>query len=169
VRLTDALNQIYVLLPVLDDAKHYRVAPDEVDKLIHAGAGWLASHPDRGLIARRYLAHRRSLASAALTLLDDSADDEPTDPVEPAVRNPPLAEQRRRAVLDALAASGAQRVWIWAAVAALCSPTWCGSGATPRSSGATCPRAAWNWPRGGCGWTGCRPASGTGSSCGRPR
>ena len=29
-----ALNQLYVLLPVLDDAKHYWVAAEEVDKLI---------------------------------------------------------------------------------------------------------------------------------------
>jgi hypothetical protein len=53
LRLADALNQVYVLLPVLDDAKHYWVAPDEVDKLLRAGTGWLAVHPQRALIARR--------------------------------------------------------------------------------------------------------------------
>ena len=58
VRLADALNHLYVLLPVLDDAKHYWVGPDEVDKLVRAGGGWLAAHPDRELISRRYLAHR---------------------------------------------------------------------------------------------------------------
>ena len=31
VRLADALNHLYVLLPVLDDAKHYWVSTDEVD------------------------------------------------------------------------------------------------------------------------------------------
>lgn len=36
LRLADALRQLYVLLPVLDDAKHYWVAPDEVDKLLRA-------------------------------------------------------------------------------------------------------------------------------------
>ena len=36
-----------MLLPVLDDAKHYWVSPDEVDKLMRAGAGWLAGHPER--------------------------------------------------------------------------------------------------------------------------
>ena len=41
LRLADALNQLYVLLPVLDDAKHYWVSPDEVDKLSErARAGW---------------------------------------------------------------------------------------------------------------------------------
>ncbi|RQX24146.1 3' terminal RNA ribose 2'-O-methyltransferase Hen1, partial [Micromonospora chalcea] len=65
LRLADALNHLYVLLPVLDDAKHYWVAPDEVDKLLRAGAGWLAGHPERALITRRYLAHRRALAGVA--------------------------------------------------------------------------------------------------------
>jgi len=41
-RLADALNHLYVLLPVLDDAKHYWVSTEEVDKLIRAGGGWLA-------------------------------------------------------------------------------------------------------------------------------
>ncbi len=45
VRLADALNHLYVLLPVLDDAKHYWVTTDEVDKLVRAGAGWLHTHP----------------------------------------------------------------------------------------------------------------------------
>ena len=67
LRLADALNQLYVLLPVCDDAKHYWVAPDEVDKLLRAGAGWLVDHPERDLISRRYLSHRRGLAVDANT------------------------------------------------------------------------------------------------------
>lgn len=58
LRLADALRQLYVLLPVLDDAKHYWVAPDEVDKLLRAGEGWLATHPEQKLITSRYLARR---------------------------------------------------------------------------------------------------------------
>ncbi len=46
LRLADALRQLYVLLPVLDDAKHYWISPDEVDKLMRAGDGWLAAHPE---------------------------------------------------------------------------------------------------------------------------
>jgi 3' terminal RNA ribose 2'-O-methyltransferase Hen1 len=119
-RMADALNQIYVLLPVLDDAKHYWVAPDEVDKLLRAGTGWLAGHPKKSLIARRYLAHRRSLAGVALARLaeeeaDDSVETAPTETDEDAelpetARREPLALQRRRAVTDALAQAGAQRV-----------------------------------------------------------
>ncbi len=55
LRLADALNHLYVLLPVLDDAKHYWVSTEEVDKLIRAGGGWLAGHPEKELITRRYL------------------------------------------------------------------------------------------------------------------
>ncbi|BCJ65346.1 3' terminal RNA ribose 2'-O-methyltransferase Hen1 [Polymorphospora rubra] len=121
VRLADALNHLYVLLPVLDDAKHYWVAPDEIDKLLRAGSGWLADHPEHGLITRRYLAHRRALAGQALSRLAEQRlveDDPEADTVEPpadgagageAVRKP-LAVERRAAVLAALAEVGATRV-----------------------------------------------------------
>jgi 3' terminal RNA ribose 2'-O-methyltransferase Hen1 len=123
LRLGDALNHLYVLLPVLDDSKHYWVAPDEIDKLLRAGEGWLADHPERGLITRRYLAHQRALAGKALSKLDELRppdDDAVPDTVDSGTgatdedaelpRAAPLAARRRAAVLDALAASGATRV-----------------------------------------------------------
>jgi hypothetical protein len=55
LRLADALNHLYVALPVLDDAKHHWIGADEVEKLLRAGSGWLAAHPERDLITRRYL------------------------------------------------------------------------------------------------------------------
>ena len=51
LRLADALNHLYVMLPVLDDAKHYWVGSDEIDKLVRAGDGWLGTHPDKDLIS----------------------------------------------------------------------------------------------------------------------
>ncbi|MFI6482000.1 3' terminal RNA ribose 2'-O-methyltransferase Hen1 [Nonomuraea sp. NPDC050663] len=84
VRLADALNHLYVLLPVLDDSKHYWIAPDEVDKLVRAGEGWLAGHPERGLITRRYLGRRSSLARTALARLAELGD-EVEEALEPAV------------------------------------------------------------------------------------
>jgi 3' terminal RNA ribose 2'-O-methyltransferase Hen1 len=119
VRLADALNHLYVLLPVLDDAKHYWVSNDEVDKLIRAGGGWLSTHPEKALITRRYLAHRRELTQSALARLaevDDSEVEQFDNALDGAVvldtqeRPVPLAEQRRGAVLAAVRASGARRV-----------------------------------------------------------
>jgi 3' terminal RNA ribose 2'-O-methyltransferase Hen1 len=122
VRLADALRQLYVLLPVLDDAKHYWVAPDEVDKLLRAGEGWLAEHPDQKLIADRYLVRRRSLTRDALDRLElarlaesddadaeelDNAVDETADTDEKPV---PLAVHRREAILEALREAKAARV-----------------------------------------------------------
>ena len=117
LRLADALSQLYVLLPVLDDAKHYWVAADEVDKLIRAGGGWLATHPERELITTRYLAHKRRFAEEALARLTE-LDDRPTEdvPEEAAAhdaaeeRVPSLAEQRRAVVHAELTAVGATRV-----------------------------------------------------------
>lgn len=117
VRLSDALRQLYVLLPVLDDSKHYWVSDDEVGKLVRAGEGWLSDHPERDLITRRYLAHQRSMVDAATELLAPSArldglDDIPADDAEPIDRPRPtgLAPQRAEAVLTALRDVGARSV-----------------------------------------------------------
>ena len=118
-RVADALNHLYVLLPVLDDAKHYWVAPDEIDKLLRSGEGWLSAHPEKVLITRRYLAHRKSLATTALELLDRADPDTVDAPADtsadeeaelPVVRKRSLAEQRREAVLAALHEAGASKV-----------------------------------------------------------
>jgi SAM-dependent methyltransferase len=77
VRLADLLRHLYVLVPVLDDAKHYFVGDAEVDKLLRQGEGWLEGHPDRELITRRYLRHQPSLSRGALATL--VAAEEPVD------------------------------------------------------------------------------------------
>ncbi|HEX8431009.1 MAG TPA: 3' terminal RNA ribose 2'-O-methyltransferase Hen1, partial [Longimicrobium sp.] len=108
-RLADLLRHLYVLVPVLDDAKHYWVGDDEVEKLLRQGEGWLAAHPARDLIARRYLRHRGSLARAALARLVD--DEEPAEAPEiVAEARTGLHQQRLAAVAAELRASGAARV-----------------------------------------------------------
>ncbi|MGW4378514.1 3' terminal RNA ribose 2'-O-methyltransferase Hen1 [Kitasatospora sp. NPDC004531] len=93
LRLADALQHLYVLLPVLDGAKHYWVAPDEVDKLLAAGQGWLADHPERALIARRYLSRRWSLTRRAMERLAlarlAEADDREAEELDNAVPDVP--------------------------------------------------------------------------------
>jgi SAM-dependent methyltransferase len=91
LRLADALNHLYVLLPVLDDAKHYWVTSDEVDKLVRAGEGWLAGHPERALITRRYLAHQRPLIASAVGRLAE-VDDTPAETLDNAVSDEEAAE-----------------------------------------------------------------------------
>jgi 3' terminal RNA ribose 2'-O-methyltransferase Hen1 len=115
-RVSDMLSHLYVLVPVLDDEKHYWVGPDEVEKLLRHGEGWLATHPERDTIARRYLRHRRSLVDDAIArlIVDEEPDvEEPeTRASEEEVLERPLSlnEQRLSTVLAALKGSGARRV-----------------------------------------------------------
>ncbi|MGW2704516.1 3' terminal RNA ribose 2'-O-methyltransferase Hen1 [Streptomyces sp. NPDC001340] len=120
--LAEALRHLYVLLPVLDDAKHYWVSSEEVDKLLRAGEGWLPTHPEQKLITSRYLSRRWSLTRQAMERLElvrlAEADDSEVESIDNAVaeeseaeeKPTPLAVQRREAILAALHASGAARV-----------------------------------------------------------
>ncbi|MGW2729760.1 3' terminal RNA ribose 2'-O-methyltransferase Hen1 [Streptomyces sp. NPDC001494] len=122
--LAEALRHLYVLLPVLDDAKHYWVASDEVDKLLRAGEGWLPAHPEQKLITSRYLSRRWSLTRQAMERLElvrlAEADDSEVESIDNAVpadtgaedeeKPAPLAVLRREAILAALREAGAARV-----------------------------------------------------------
>lgn len=82
MRLCDLLSHLYVLIPVLDNDKHYWVGEAEVEKLLAHGAGWLATHPQREQITARFLKHQRGLAREALARL---AEDDEGDPDAEAV------------------------------------------------------------------------------------
>lgn len=117
IRLADALSQLHVLLPVLDESKHYWQGPDEVDKLLRSGEGWLAAHPEAELITRRYLARTGALTQVALQRLAELGDDPtesliPTDDdaLQPLARRTSLKVQRHDAVLAALVELGAASV-----------------------------------------------------------
>ena len=114
VRLCDLLTHLYVLIPVLDDEKHYWVGSEEVEKLLARGEGWLAGHPERELIVQRYLRRQRSLMRAALAQLaeDETAESEDQDDDQEAKAESTvgLHDQRLDAVLDALKDVGAARV-----------------------------------------------------------
>jgi 3' terminal RNA ribose 2'-O-methyltransferase Hen1 len=113
-RLADLLNHLYVLLPVLDDDKHYWVDEAEIEKLMRRGEGWLGAHPDRDLIVRRYLKGQARLYFPALAQLDESAPpaEEPDEPgrEEQLEERGALRDQRLGTVLSVLKASGAKRV-----------------------------------------------------------
>ena len=115
-RLSALLNHLYVLIPVLDDAKHYWVGEDEIDKLLKRGEGWLDQHPAKELIVRRYLRHRGVLARAALQRLAPETQEETIEPQrrgapEQALEAPiRLNDERMTAVVDALRATGAKTI-----------------------------------------------------------
>jgi 3' terminal RNA ribose 2'-O-methyltransferase Hen1 len=109
VRLAELLTHLYVLLPVLDDEKHYWVDDSEVEKLLRRGAEWLPAHPERELITRRYLKHERRLYNPVLAEFPVEADDE--EPAEEALEERvSLRDQRLGTVQAVLKASGARRV-----------------------------------------------------------
>jgi len=117
VRLSDLLTHLYVLIPVLDDDKHYWVGDAEVEKLLRHGEGWLRAHPERELITNRYLKHQKRLAREALTRLIGEEEPEAEELAEihtreeEAIEKPiSLAEQRMGAVMAALRIAGAKRV-----------------------------------------------------------
>lgn len=117
VRLSELLTHLYVLVPVLDKEKHYWIGEDEVDKLLRHGEGWLAAHPERALIARRYLKHQRNLTQEALRRLADEdnpqAEAESPNSIgqETEMEKPlKLNEQRLATVIAALREVGAHRV-----------------------------------------------------------
>ena len=115
--LRQVLTHLYVLIPVLDNDKHYWVGDDEVDKLLRHGEGWLAAHPERKVIATRYLKHRRSLVHDALERLIGEEDPD-ADALQAAQAQEEAAvevrmslnEQRLGAVVAALKGSAARRV-----------------------------------------------------------
>ncbi|MEM7497559.1 MAG: 3' terminal RNA ribose 2'-O-methyltransferase Hen1 [Pseudomonadota bacterium] len=115
VTLSDLLKHLYVLVPVLDNAKHWWIDKEEVEKLLAKGEGWLADHPARELITRRALKHRGALVHRALERLSESALDdaeeedapEPEEAVEKPIR---LHELRLDAVAGALKDAGAASV-----------------------------------------------------------
>lgn len=114
VRLADLLSHLYVLVPVLDDRKHYYVSEDEIEKLLRHGERWLAGHPLKEVVTRRYLARQQRLTRIALQRLaegDPDGEREAGDAAEAAVERPlSLAAQRHEAVLAALAAHQVQSV-----------------------------------------------------------
>ena len=118
LRLCDLLNHIYVLVPVLDAEKHYWIGKAEVEKLLRKGEGWLATHPNKEAIVKRYLPRQRQLAREVLAQL---AEEDNPDPDAVAEQNSEqeikmeepirLWQQRMGAVTAVLRSAGAKRVF----------------------------------------------------------
>jgi 3' terminal RNA ribose 2'-O-methyltransferase Hen1 len=111
-KLYEVLRHLYILIPVLDDEKHYWVNEDEVENLLRRGEGWLSEHPEKELIVKRYLKHQRSLTKTALeSLQDDTFEEEENEtPEEVTEQKIGLHQQRLNKVFEVLKQSGAKRV-----------------------------------------------------------
>ncbi|WP_217179362.1 3' terminal RNA ribose 2'-O-methyltransferase Hen1 [Streptomyces sp. AC495_CC817] len=109
--LAEALRHLYVLLPVLDDAKHYWVSSDEVDKLLRVGEGWLPDHPEHKLITSRYLSRRWSLTRQAMERMElvrlAEADDSEVEEIDNAVEEAADGEADGEITAEAEAEPGA--------------------------------------------------------------
>lgn len=117
-RLQDVLEHLFVLIPVLDNRKHYYIDREELEKLMRKGERWLSTHPEKALIAQRYLKQRKRLVEEALARLADEpvtaereADEGQADKDESLLEKPlKVNEQRLEAVTQALLTSGATRI-----------------------------------------------------------
>ncbi len=117
VTLCDLLSHLYVLIPVLDDDKHYWVGDEEVEKLLRHGEGWLANHPAREQIARRYLKRRSQLTRMALAQLTEADELDPHSAEENHAKEEAMVEkplslnkQRLNAVVATLKSTNTKRV-----------------------------------------------------------
>jgi 3' terminal RNA ribose 2'-O-methyltransferase Hen1 len=117
IRLHEFLSHVYVLVPVLDNDKHYWIDEAEVEKLLRHGESWLATHPAREQIVRRYLKHRGYLANMALARLMEAdpdrveeSDREHGEEEQEVEKKISLNEHRLSTVLSELHEAGAKRV-----------------------------------------------------------
>jgi 3' terminal RNA ribose 2'-O-methyltransferase Hen1 len=117
MRLADLLTHLYVLMPTLDNSKHYYIGDEEVEKLLAKGDGWLAEHPERETIVSRYLRRKPALMREALARLvgaeepdPDAAEAAHAQEEEAVERRISLHDQRLHAVMSALKECGAKRV-----------------------------------------------------------
>ncbi len=115
IKLSALLNHLYVLVPVLDNAKHWWIDKDEIEKLLAKGKGWLPDHPAKELITRRALKHRHSLVHQTLERLAEDVieeDDEATvEEAEETLEKPiRLHDLRLDAVSAEIRAANASRV-----------------------------------------------------------
>ncbi|TAE01287.1 MAG: 3' terminal RNA ribose 2'-O-methyltransferase Hen1 [Bacteroidetes bacterium] len=116
LKISELLSHLYILLPVLEGNKHYYVEKDEIQKLFAKGEGWLAQHPEKELITKRYLKNISALTRVAFaqlaeegeTVAEEEIIDEKAKIVEE--RKISLHQLRLETVFDQLKKSGANKV-----------------------------------------------------------
>ena len=115
ITLKELLSHLYVLIPALDNDKHYYVSQSEINKLLKKGKGWLETHPEKEQITRRYLINLNSLAREALGRLNEGEENseaakETEENTAEKEQKETLHQRRLKQVLDQLKLSGAEKV-----------------------------------------------------------
>ncbi|PUB11135.1 3' terminal RNA ribose 2'-O-methyltransferase Hen1 [Paenisporosarcina sp. OV554] len=90
--LQEGLRHLFVLIPVIDNYKHYFIDEKEIEKLERYGEGWLEQHPLRDLIYRKALRFKE-----IYSLVENSGREEKK--VEP-VKKVRLNELRYERIVD---------------------------------------------------------------------
>lgn len=116
LRLRDILSHLYVLIPVLDNDKHYWISEHEVQKLYEKGEGWLKDHPEKDQIVKRYLRNLRALTKVAFTKLMEGEPEKDEGLMEineeslEMKKELSLHEQRLTRALEEIKLAGAERI-----------------------------------------------------------
>lgn len=90
-----ALKQLYILIPVMDDYKHYFIDEREIERLNTYGEGWIENHPMREVIYQKALRFRELYESNESTELS---------------KQTPLYTQRYQSIYNAVRSLGAKTV-----------------------------------------------------------
>lgn len=111
----ELLSHLYVLIPTLDNDKHYFVSENEIEKLFQKGEGWLKEHPEKEQIIRRYLINLNSLSRLALERIGEGEEigdigEELVEKTEKQQRKETLHDKRIKLVAEKLMESGAESV-----------------------------------------------------------
>ncbi|MDJ0691192.1 MAG: 3' terminal RNA ribose 2'-O-methyltransferase Hen1 [Xenococcaceae cyanobacterium MO_188.B32] len=113
ITIKELLSHLYVLIPALDNDKHYFISQNEIDKLLEKGKNWLSTHPEKEQITRRYLLNLNSLSRLALERLNEGEEKENLEKEENPEqkhRKETLHQKRLALVLEQLKQTGAEKV-----------------------------------------------------------
>lgn len=110
ITIKDLLSHLYVLIPALDNDKHYFVSKEEVNKLLLRGEGWLNNHPEKEQIINRYLINLRGLSRIALNELSEDEEGQAELSEELKVKKETLHQKRLNLALEKLIESKANKV-----------------------------------------------------------
>lgn len=76
IDIQNLFKHLFVLIPVMDNYKHYSIDSDEVEKLLKLGEGWLANHPSAFFISKRFMKYRRNFLKKVMSTLEEKKKEE---------------------------------------------------------------------------------------------